>query len=616
MGAHSSLPAGPDASTCENGKGRHRRGKRNREPYAWLGAGALTVGFGAAALTGAGIAQADDGSSGGSSSSASSSSGDSSSSAGASSHAPSTRGAAKAESKTSSTQAPGSDAAAEDSSDAPKSSAEASVSKIERPKTALVQKDESTVKTPKTPTVEAPVNAPKGDAEKAPTTQSVTETESSTTTYKQVAVETESSKVDAPTTGAAITATVELTVAKQAVDVPPADDAPAVSTLFALPAAAAREIEQQTLTPAISTSGVAPVSMLQSAAATTAAIDYSDDEQWAAYIAQFKALDPNGIYYHPGTSVLAWARYNNISFTEESFRQYVESRMESSFHATTGFDLTLDGDLKYTNTHDVAAAVLYYSKPEMMTIVNWQPNGMVLVEPGETVILPNPDTIAHAFGPLDSTRHSIFASFAAAGYGTLVRTTDPDPGDGGSGGNPGTNPGGQIGGYENFWDALRNGVSLASWATDAVEVITKGAVKVASWGAALVVTGFVSGIYDVFKGIVTFDPGTTLSGWIDIGSGFVGVVGGTVGVAAALGVQLTKFYASFWVPLTNDQQIGFLNHVAQCYYGKNTNDLDSVQANDISKRYDGLWGYANLLSDYSRYNTRGIASFFGGNGCP
>ena len=71
MGAHSSLPIGSTASN--HGKGRHRKQKHHRlEPYAWLGAGALTMGLGAAALTGAGVAQAAD--DGGSSSSSSSSS--------------------------------------------------------------------------------------------------------------------------------------------------------------------------------------------------------------------------------------------------------------------------------------------------------------------------------------------------------------------------------------------------------------------------------------------------------------------------------------------------------------------------------------------------------------
>lgn len=207
-----------------------------------------------------------------------------------------------------------------------------------------------------------------------------------------------------------------------------------------------------------------------------------------------------------------------------------------------------------------------------------------------------------------------FDIFTAPSVTKIIDTTKI--GQPGGGGGSGTGIAGGIGSYEDFWDALRNGFSLASWVKDVSEVVTQGAVNVAGWGGALTITGFASGIYDIFKGIITFDPGTALGGWIDVGAGFVGLVGGTAGVAVALGIQLTKLFASFWVPLTNDQQIGFLNHVAQCYYGKNTDDLNSAQASRIAQRYDGGWGYANLLSDYSRYNARGIAQFFGGNGCP
>lgn len=53
--------------------GRHRAKRRGRiEPYSWLGAGAITFGVGAAMLTGAGVAHADDGSSDGGDSSSSS----------------------------------------------------------------------------------------------------------------------------------------------------------------------------------------------------------------------------------------------------------------------------------------------------------------------------------------------------------------------------------------------------------------------------------------------------------------------------------------------------------------------------------------------------------------
>ena len=50
--------------------GTRSRGRTSRtEPYAWLGAGAITVGIGAALVGGAGVAYADDGPDGASSAS-------------------------------------------------------------------------------------------------------------------------------------------------------------------------------------------------------------------------------------------------------------------------------------------------------------------------------------------------------------------------------------------------------------------------------------------------------------------------------------------------------------------------------------------------------------------
>lgn len=69
MGANSSRQ---NARRSGSGHGRHRAPRRV-EPYAWLGAGAVTVGLGAAFISGAGVASADEGSGGDGSSSSSSS---------------------------------------------------------------------------------------------------------------------------------------------------------------------------------------------------------------------------------------------------------------------------------------------------------------------------------------------------------------------------------------------------------------------------------------------------------------------------------------------------------------------------------------------------------------
>jgi DNA-binding beta-propeller fold protein YncE len=71
MGASSSRRSGHRG---RSGGGRHRAPRRRIEPHAWLGAGAVTLGLGAAVVAGAGVAYADDGSGSDSNSSPSSSS--------------------------------------------------------------------------------------------------------------------------------------------------------------------------------------------------------------------------------------------------------------------------------------------------------------------------------------------------------------------------------------------------------------------------------------------------------------------------------------------------------------------------------------------------------------
>jgi hypothetical protein len=49
-----------DSRGGNRGKGAKRNASRSREPYSWLGAGALTLGVGAALASGSGLAHADD----------------------------------------------------------------------------------------------------------------------------------------------------------------------------------------------------------------------------------------------------------------------------------------------------------------------------------------------------------------------------------------------------------------------------------------------------------------------------------------------------------------------------------------------------------------------------
>lgn len=108
-----------------NGRGGKHRARRRLQPYAWLGAGAVTLGMGAALASGTAVAYADDGASGGSAKNASASS-DSGSSGSTSSDSSTTAKKATAHSaRSSKVSSSGGNTSAQDSSTAETAAASA-----------------------------------------------------------------------------------------------------------------------------------------------------------------------------------------------------------------------------------------------------------------------------------------------------------------------------------------------------------------------------------------------------------------------------------------------------------------------------------------------------------
>jgi hypothetical protein len=158
---------------------------------------------------------------------------------------------------------------------------------------------------------------------------------------------------------------------------------------------------------------------------------------------------------------------------------------------------------------------------------------------------------------------------------------------------------------------LNDGISLAGFVNDIAEFVNSG-IKSSVVGTFLTVGSFLFGIRDMIVGHQSNDPGKELSGLIDAGS----AVAGRVSIPVSIAAQIAKLYASFWVPITVDQQTEFLNFISQCAFKKNTDQLSSGQAQKIVNRYQGGLGLPNLLSDYSLYKSRGFWKLVGQSGCP
>ncbi|KUI25607.1 hypothetical protein AU196_22655 [Mycobacterium sp. IS-1742] len=163
-----------------------------------------------------------------------------------------------------------------------------------------------------------------------------------------------------------------------------------------------------------------------------------------------------------------------------------------------------------------------------------------------------------------------------------------------------------------FWNDLGTGFSIAGLVDDISNFLTDNLVRRPIMSAVLGVGNLAFGLRDMIVGHASNDPGRELSGLIDTASVIVARVSAPIAIAA----QLAKLYASFWVPIGNSEQTAFLNHISQCYFKKNADQLNSGQAKRITDRYSGGWGLANLLSDHSLYKTKGFWNFVGQSGCP
>ena len=334
---------------------------------AWLGAGAITLGMGAAMASGTGVANADTGSESSGSSSASSSES-------------------------------GSDTKSAKSSESVSSPVRATrgVTSVER-SSSIKDDDKKTDLTDNSGdgSVDTETDSDPDDDTADTSEPEVKPTARDSATIAAVAVESDEDSHE------------------------PIDEEPVVAAIFTLPAVAARESKLVESAPNAVATGLVvdpilePTSapsplVVESATATT----YTDAE-WDAYIQQFRDIDPELEYYTPASP--DWPRDNISNYSAELYAYYIAYSVET--FGSVGFVQTASGALQYTNTYEFEVGVLYGQHPPFDTDVNLLPTGFVRVTPGETVLLPG--ALAH-FAQVQmrpaGNQWREYLEFAAAGY--------------------------------------------------------------------------------------------------------------------------------------------------------------------------------------------------------
>lgn len=379
-------PVSHPVASCTSGrsKGRHRKKTHRIQPYTWLGAGAITLGVGAALVSGAGIAHAEEESGGGSSSTSNTanSPGSESPSGGSVNSGPAqqrddnppTPAARKVETETQDQEAP-------DRSSNGSSGVEVKNDTSGSPR-SIVSASSVVVK--------------------AKDDESVKQKESS------------DDPVAATTLGAA-----DHQAVKDVESLPVLDSEPQPQEVVSQTAAALRVSSLRAPSPlrASSTNGDGQPAGVRTLAlmATAAAVD----PVRAAYIKQFKDADPNGLYFTPASDGYQFVPQ---TYTDAQYRQFIADQVAKT--GTKGFTQTSSGTLQYTNTYTQNVAVLYGPKAGGVA----EPSGIRIVRPGQSVVLPSGTQGAIASAQLPRTGTQINeVAVAAVGYPPFTRTPQTPP---------------------------------------------------------------------------------------------------------------------------------------------------------------------------------------------
>ncbi|HKP42107.1 hypothetical protein [Mycobacterium sp.] len=120
-----------------------------------------------------------------------------------------------------------------------------------------------------------------------------------------------------------------------------------------------------------------PSPQVQLLAVSTAA---TSDPAWDAYVQQFRNADPTGKYWTPASSDytrLYGPQYPNPA----DYAAFIQRNVDQ--YGTAGFSRTSSGNLQYTNAYNQNVAVLYGPRADV------NPDGIRIVKPGQTVVLPS-----------------------------------------------------------------------------------------------------------------------------------------------------------------------------------------------------------------------------------
>jgi hypothetical protein len=367
------------AGKSRRSKGKHRKAKQRTEAYAWLGAGAITLGVGAAMVSGAGVAHAED-DTGGTDSPSSSSPSDPSPSSPSS---PSSGGAATV--TTGSVTSP------------PSESTETVTPVTTGGGSGTTVTTTATNGSPKTTISYSGGFLQSEVKDKADPVERQKEPVDPVVTF-----DIPPKLLSAPEVTGKLAPDPEVIPA--VIDVPVQLDATISDSQY---------IEADSVEPVGSPNLALRVMALTSTLAVNPARE--------AYLQQFRNADPNGIYLTPAS-----ADYipNPNTYTPEEYRADIQ--LNVNLLGTRGFAQTSSGALQYTNTYNQNVAIVY--GPQYGG--GRDPAGIVIARPGQTIVIPYPSGIfAQAQLPRSANGQYNNAGVAALGYPPFTRgvTTPTTP---------------------------------------------------------------------------------------------------------------------------------------------------------------------------------------------